>query len=161
MLNIKIYATGSIKEQYYRDAIAEYRKRLGAFCRLEIIEFKEYRISDEPSEREIEQALAAEGRAILSKLAATPRAYRIAMCVEGRELSSEEFAARLEDISATHGELAIIIGSSWGLSPEVKAACNLRLSVSRMTLTHQMLRVWLLEILYRCLSISRGGKYHK
>lgn len=159
MLNIKIYATGTLKEQYYRDAIAEYKKRLGAYCKLEIIEFKECRIPDDPTEREIEQALATEGRRILSQI--SPRAYKIAMCVEGKQPSSEEFSERLDAISASHGEVAIIIGSSWGLSDEVKSACDMRMSVSRMTLTHQMLRVWLLEILYRCLSISHGGKYHK
>lgn len=159
MLNIKIYATGTLKEQYYKDAIAEYKKRLGAFCKLEIVEFKEYRIPDDPSPREIEQALVAEGKKILSSI--SPRAYKIAMCVEGKQMSSEDFAAHLEDISKTHGELAIVIGSSWGLSEEVKSACDMRMSVSKMTLTHQMLRVWLLEILYRCLSIGHGGKYHK
>ena len=76
-------------------------------------------------------------------------------------LSSEEFAEKLDAISSSHGEVAIIIGSSFGLSNDVKSACDMRLSVSKMTLTHQMLRVWLVEIIYRCLSINHGGKYHK
>jgi 23S rRNA (pseudouridine1915-N3)-methyltransferase len=83
------------------------------------------------------------------------------MCVEGKQLSSEEFADKLDQISTTNGELALIIGSSYGLSNEIKQACDFRMSVSKMTLTHQMLRVWLVEIIYRCLSINNGGKYHK
>ncbi len=159
MLNVKIYVTGTLKEQYYKDAIAEYKKRLNAYCKLEIIEYKEYKLPDDPSDKQIEQALLAEGEKILSDI--SPRAYKIAMCVEGKQLSSEEFAVKLDEIAASHGEVAIIIGSSFGLSEELKRACDLRMSVSKMTLTHQMLRVWLVEIIYRCLSITRGGKYHK
>ena len=159
MLNVKIYVTGTLKEQYYKDAIAEYKKRLGAYCKLEIIEYKEYKLPDDPSQKQIEQALYAEGEKILSDI--SPKAYKIAMCVEGKQLSSEEFAQKLDEIATTNGELAIIVGSSFGLSDSLKRACDFRMSVSKMTLTHQMLRVWLVEIIYRCLSITRGGKYHK
>lgn len=159
MLNVKIYVTGTLKEQYYKDAIAEYKKRLNAYCKLDIIEYKEYKLPENPSQKQIEQALIVEGQKILSDI--SPKAYKIAMCVEGKQLSSEEFAEKLDQISITNGELAIIIGSSYGLSNELKQACDYRLSVSKMTLTHQMLRVWLVEIIYRCLSINNGGKYHK
>lgn len=159
MLNVKIYVTGTLKEQYYKDAIAEYKKRLGAYCKLDIIEYKEYKLPENPSEKQIEQALISEGQKILSDI--SPRAYKIAMCVEGKQLSSEEFAEKLDKISTSNGELAMIIGSSYGLSNELKQACDFRMSVSKMTLTHQMLRVWLVEIIYRCLSINNGGKYHK
>ena len=159
MLNVKIFVTGTLKEQYYKDAIAEYKKRLSAYCKLEIIELKEYRLPDDPSQKQIEQALVFEGQKILSEM--SPRSYKIAMCVEGKQLSSEEFAEKLDDIASTHGELSIVIGSSYGLSDELKCACDFRMSVSKMTLTHQMLRVWLVEIIYRCLSINHGGKYHK
>ena len=159
MLSVKIYVTGTLKEQYYKDAIAEYKKRLNAYCKFEIIEYKEYKLPDDPSEKHIEQALIAEGEKILADI--SPRAYKIAMCVEGKQLSSEEFAIKLEEISITHGEVAIIIGSSFGLSDALKRACDMRMSVSKMTLTHQMMRVWLVEIIYRCLSINHGGKYHK
>ena len=159
MLNVKIYVTGTLKEQYYKDAIAEYKKRLNAYCKLDIIEYKEYKLPENPSQKQIEQALIVEGQKILSDI--SPKAYKIAMCVEGKQLSSEEFAEKLDQISTTNGELAIIIGSSYGLSNELKQACDYRLSVSKMTLTHQMLRVWLVEIIYRCLSINHGGKYHK
>ena len=159
MLNVKIYVTGTLKEQYYKDAIAEYKKRLGAYCKLDIIEYKEYKLPENPSEKQIEQALISEGQKILSDI--SPRAYKIAMCVEGKQLSSEEFAEKLDKISTSNGELAMIIGSSYGLSNELKQACDFKMSVSKMTLTHQMLRVWLVEIIYRCLSINNGGKYHK
>ena len=159
MLNVKIYVTGTLKEQYYKDAIAEYKKRLNAYCKLDIIEYKEYKLPENPSQKQIEQALIVEGQKILSDIPS--KAYKIAMCVEGKQLSSEEFAEKLDQISTTNGELAIIIGSSYGLSNELKQACDYRLSVSKMTLTHQMLRVWLVEIIYRCLSINNGGKYHK
>ena len=159
MLNVKIYVTGTLKEQYYKDAIAEYKKRLSAYCKLEIIEYKEYKLPENPSEKQIEQALAIEGERILSDI--SPRAYKVAMCVEGKQLSSEEFAVKLDEISASHGEIALIIGSSFGLSESLKRSCDLRMSVSKMTLTHQMMRVWLVEIIYRCLTISHGGKYHK
>lgn len=159
MLNVKIYVTGTLKEQYYKDAIAEYKKRLSAFCKFEIVEFKEYKLPDDPSQKQIEGALAAEGQKILSEI--SPKAYKIAMCVEGKQLSSEEFSVKLDEIATTHGEVALIIGSSFGLSEELKRACDYRMSVSKMTLTHQMMRVWLVEIIYRCLSISHGGKYHK
>lgn len=159
MLNVKIFVTGTLKEQYYKDAIAEYKKRLTSYCKLDIVEFKEYKLPDAPSERQIDQALESEGERILSEM--PQKAYKIALCVEGKQLSSEEFAKKLDEISTTHGELCLVIGSSYGLSDKVKNACDMRLSVSKMTLTHQMLRVWLLEIIYRCLSITHGGKYHK
>ena len=159
MLNVKIYVTGTLKEQYYKDAIAEYKKRLGAYCKLDIIEYKEYKLPENPSGKQIEQALIVEGQKILSDISS--KAYKIAMCVEGKQLSSEEFAEKIDQISTTNGELALIIGSSYGLSNELKQACDFRMSVSKMTLTHQMLRVWLVEIIYRCLSINNGGKYHK
>ena len=159
MLNVKIFVTGTLKEQYYKDAIAEYKKRLNAYCKLEIIEYKEFKLPDDPSQKQIEQALILEGQKILADV--SPRAYKIAMCVEGKQLSSEEFAQKLDEIATTNGELAIIVGSSFGLSDSLKRACDFRMSVSKMTLTHQMLRVWLVEILYRCLSITHGGKYHK
>ena len=159
MLHIKLITVGTLKEAYLRDAVAEYKKRLGAYCKLDIIEYKEYKLPENPSQKQIEQALIVEGQKILSDIPS--KAYKIAMCVEGKQLSSEEFAEKLDQISTTNGELAIIIGSSYGLSNELKQACDYRLSVSKMTLTHQMLRVWLVEIIYRCLSINNGGKYHK
>ena len=160
MLNVKIYVTGTLKEQYYKDAIAEYKKRLGAYCKLEIIEYKEYKLSDEPSQKQIEQALAYEGQRILADV--SPRAYKIAMCVEGKQLSSEELAEKISDVTLSgKSEIVFIIGSSFGLSNGIKNIADYKLSISKLTFPHQLLRVILHETIYRSLSIINGTKYHK
>lgn len=159
MLNIHFIVTGSLKEAYLRDASAEYMKRLSGFCRPEIIELKEVRVPDAPSEKEIATALREEGDKILSLLPA--RAYKIALCVEGKQFSSEELAARLESAAQQSGDFYFLIGSSHGLDERVKAACDLRLSVSKLTFPHQLMRVILLESVYRALNIQKGTRYHK
>ena len=90
-----------------------------------------------------------------------PRAYKIALCVEGKELSSEQLAAKLDEVSARTGEVCLVIGSSHGLSPRIKQTCDLRLSLSMLTLPHQLARVVVCEVLYRCMNILHGTKYHK
>ena len=104
-------------------------------------------------------ALDAEGEQILKNL--PPRAYKVALCIEGKQLSSEELAALLHDVKETHGEVCFVIGSSHGLAEKVKAACDRRLSFSRLTFPHRLMRVILSEALYRALSIEGGGEYHK
>ena len=159
MVQVTVITVGNLKEAYWRDAIAEYEKRLGAFCKPEILQLKEARLSDNPSVGEIQAALADEGKRILAAI--PPRAYKIAMCVEGQQFSSEELAQKLDGVLTTTGSLCLIIGSSYGLSDEVKRSCDLRLSVSKLTFPHQMMRVLLLEMLYRCFGILKGTKYHK
>lgn len=159
MLNVTLIAVGNLKEDYLREAYAEYEKRLRAFCRLELVQIKECKLPENPGEGEIAAALEQEGGQILAAL--PPRAYRIALCVEGQELSSPAFAQKLEQISASHGAVALVIGSSYGLSPAVKSACDFRLSVSKLTFPHQLMRVILAETLYRSLGILHGTKYHK
>ena len=159
MLNIKFLTTGNLKEAYWRDALSEYSKRLGGLCRFTCVEFKEVRLSDNPSQAEIDAALESEGEKILAEFSS--RAYKIALCVEGKQLSSEELAAKLEQVSAVSSDIIFVIGSSYGLSPRVKQACDLRLSVSKLTFPHQLMRVLLLETLYRSLGITKGTKYHK
>ena len=159
MVQVTVITVGNLKEAYWRDAIAEYEKRLCAFCKPEIIQLKEARLSDNPSAGEIQPALADEGKRILAAI--PPRSYKIAMCVEGQQFSSEDLAAKLDGVLANTGSLCLIIGSSFGLSDEVKRACDLRLSVSKLTFPHQMMRVFLLEMLYRCFGIIKGTKYHK
>lgn len=160
MLNIKIIATGDLKENYLRDAIKEYQKRLGAWAKIEEIVLKEERLSESPSQSEIERALECEEKRILERL--TPRSYVIAMCVEGKQLSSEELATKISEIANTgKSEIVFIIGSSYGLSPQVKARADFKLSVSKLTFPHQLLRVILHETIYRTLSIINGKKYHK
>ena len=159
MITVRMIFVGSFKEAYWRDAAAEYEKRLLGLCRFESVCLKEERLPENPSQKQIEAALAAEGDAIL---AAIPRrAYKIAMCVEGKEMSSEALAERIGRISESTDTICFVIGSSYGLSEKVKQACDLRLSVSQMTFPHQLLRVMLLEIVYRSFQILRGSRYHK
>lgn len=159
MLTLKLIAMGTLKESYWRDALSEYEKRLGAFCRLEILQLKEERLGDRPSEGEIRQALEKEGERILDAI--PPRAYRIALCVEGKQLSSEELAEQLDRVAQSNGELCLIIGSSYGLAERVKSQCHMRLSVSRLTFPHQLMRILLLEAVYRGFNILKGTQYHK
>ncbi len=159
MVQVTVITVGNLKEAYWRDAIAEYEKRLCAFCKPEIIQLKEARLSDTPSASEIQAALTDEGKRILAAI--PPRSYKIAMCVEGQQFSSEDLAGKLDGVLANTGSISLVIGSSFGLSDEVKRACDLRLSVSKLTFPHQMMRVLLLEMLYRCFGILKGTKYHK
>lgn len=159
MIGVKVITLGTLKEAYWRDAAAEYEKRLGGFCRMETVQLKEERLSENPTEGEIRNALDKEAERILAQI--PPRAYRIALCVEGKQLSSEELAEQLGRIAESHGEVCLIIGSSFGLADSVKNACHMRLSVSKLTFPHQLMRVLLLETVYRGFNILKGTRYHK
>ena len=160
MLNIKIIATGDVKENYLRDAIKEYQKRLSAWCKIEEIILKEEKIPENPTQAQIDKALDCEKKKILEKISS--KAYIIAMCIEGKQLSSEELAAKFNEIANLgKSEIVFIIGSSYGLSKEIKDLADLKLSFSKLTFPHQLLRVILHEAIYRSLSINNGTKYHK
>ncbi len=159
MLHIKLITVGTLKESYLREAVAEYAKRLGAYAKVEITELKESRVADNPGAAEIAAALEKEADAILAAI--PPRAFVVALCVEGRQRSSEQLATLLENAMSQSSDLCLVIGSSHGLAPRVKQAANERLSVSALTFPHQLMRVLLLETVYRSLSILHGSKYHK
>ena len=159
MLNVKLITIGTLKESYLREAAKEYEKRLGAYCKFTEVNLNEVKLSDKPSQKEIDAALEAEGKLILANM--SPRSYKIALCVEGKQLSSEQLAAKFEEIGQAHSEVVLVIGSSFGLAPSVKSACDLRLSVSALTFPHQLMRVILLEATYRALTIIKGTPYHK
>lgn len=159
MLTINIICVGKLKEAYLRDAIDEYSKRMKPLCRLSIIELNEERVGDDPSPAEIQKTVTAESERILAKIGKGD--YVIAMCVEGKNISSEELSARIEDVSMTHSTVDLIIGGSWGLSDTLKARADFKLSMGKMTFPHQLCRVMLLEQLYRAFQISKGTKYHK
>ncbi len=159
MINVKLITVGSLKEPYLREAAAEYAKRLSAFCRFECTELKEARVRDEGSETSEHAALEDEAERILAAI--PPRACKIALCIEGRELDSPSLAELIGRAADTAGSICFIIGSSHGLSERVKAACDMRLSVSRMTFPHQLFRVMLLEQIYRSFNIIKGTRYHK
>lgn len=158
MLTVQLICIGKLKEAYLREAQAEYVKRLGAFCKIDVLELPEYRLPDNPSPAQIEKGLAEEGKQILSKASGA----LIPMCIEGKELSSPALSQKIDRL-ALNGESAIsfIIGGSFGLSDEVKSRGTLRLSMSPMTFPHQLARIMLLEQIYRAFQISSGGKYHK
>ena len=140
MLNVKIICVGTLREQFLRDAVKEYEKRLQAYCKLATVELKD------------DKALfhALEGKS-----------YKIALCVEGKQISSEELATLIEKGTVSgQGNIALVIGGADGLPEDVKALCDYRLSFSKMTFPHQLMRVILLEQLYRALNISSGGHYH-
>ena len=159
MLRIKLITVGTLKESYLREAVAEYEKRLGAYAKVEILELKEARVAENPSAAEISAVLEKEADMILA--AVPPRAYTVALCVEGQSRSSEQLATLLSDAMSRSSDLCLVIGSSHGLSPRVKKAADYRLSVSALTFPHQLMRVLLYEILYRSYTILAGKRYHK
>ncbi|MBE6693986.1 MAG: 23S rRNA (pseudouridine(1915)-N(3))-methyltransferase RlmH [Ruminococcaceae bacterium] len=156
---IKFITVGNLKEPYLRDAMEEYAKRLSGFCKVEQVNIRESKLPDDPSDTEINFALNAEAKMILDAL--PPRAYGVALCVEGKQFSSPELAALLDSAAGEWGEICFIIGSSHGLAESVKSACKLRLSFSKLTFPHQLMRVVLYEAVYRCATIIKGTKYHK
>lgn len=160
MQKVTIICVGKLKEKFYADAVSEYVKRLSRFCKLEILELAEERLPDDPSQAQIDAALQKESDAIRAKLPAG--AHVIAMCVEGKEHSSEELA-RLMAESANRGEshLVFLIGGSFGMHPSIKAQAAVKLSMSPMTFPHHLLRVMLLEQIYRGYQINAGTRYHK
>ena len=160
MQKITVLCVGKLKEKFYQEAAAEYAKRLGRHCKLEIIELPESRLPEDPSAAEIQRALAAEAAAIRERL---PRGGAvIALCIEGTELSSEALSKKLAQLaSAGASQLTFLIGGSFGLHPRVKQRADLRLSMSPMTFPHHLARVMLLEQIYRAYQIDAGTRYHK
>lgn len=159
MLRVRLITVGTLKEDYLRAATAEYEKRLGAFCRFELVQLKEERLPELPSQNEITAALQKEAVRICEQIPST--AFCVAMCVEGKQLTSEAFAKKLENIAMEKSEICFVIGSSYGLSDTVKSRADMRMSVSELTFPHQLMRVVLLEAIYRAFNIQKGTKYHK
>ena len=159
MANITIITVGTLKEEYLRSAVDEYKKRLSQYAKLEEINIKEERIANEDDKAEISRALAREGEKIL---ASVPKgAAKIALCIEGVQYSSEKLAELVGSMCDASGKIALIIGSSHGISDEVKRASDARISLSKLTFPHQLARVMLYEALYRSFTILAGKRYHK
>lgn len=160
MLNITVICVGKLKESYWREACAEYSKRLGKFCNFNIVEVDEERISDNPSTSQIKLTISQEGKRIISKIPHNSKI--ISMCIEGKQKSSENLAKEMSNIAVNgYSNIVFIIGGSWGISDEVKAMSHIRLSMSEMTFPHQLARVMLCEQIYRAFQINSNGKYHK
>ena len=160
MLSIHLICVGKLKEKFYREAVEEYTKRLSAYCKLNLVELPEVKLSQNPSQGEIQSALDKEGAAIRAKI--PQNASVIAMCVEGKTRSSEELAALVrtwEQNAAKH--LVFVIGGSYGLHPSIKEEAWVRLSMSPMTFPHHLARVMVLEQIYRAFKINEGSSYHK
>lgn len=158
MVQLHIITVGSLSAEF-KAGVSEYEKRLSAFCSLNNISIKESKINDEDSEKQIETALCEEADKIIAKMPAD--AYKIALCVEGVQKDSLALSEVIRQACDTKGKICLVIGSSHGLHERVKAKCDLRLSVSKLTFPHQLMRLLLLEALYRSFSIINGRRYHK
>ena len=160
MIAVTVIALGKLKERYMREFAAEYEKRLSAFCKLQIVELPPERLPENPSQSEIDRALAAEAKQLLTKI--PQNAYVISMCIEGKQMTSEQFSQKISTLAVDGASnLVFVLGSSFGLADELKKQSDFRFSMSEMTFPHQMARVMLLEQLYRAFQIANGGKYHK
>ena len=160
MMNVQLIVLGKLKEKFMKDFSGEYEKRLGAFCKLTVTELEPVKLPENPSEKEIEYALLKEAGQIRDKMLSN--AYVFSMCIEGKQSSSEAFSQKLSEIAVNgKSNIVFIIGSSFGLSDEIKNMSDFKFSMSQMTFPHQMARIMLLEQIYRAFQISSGGKYHK
>ena len=159
-MKIKVVTVGKLKEKYLKDGIAEYLKRISRFAKLEMIELADEKTPDRASESENQKILGIEGQRILSKVG--DRDFVIVLAIEGKTFSSEEFSKQLEEASIKgFSTLTFIIGGSLGLSSSVKNRANLSVSFGRLTLPHQLMRLVLVEQIYRAFTIQQGSPYHK
>mgnify|MGYP002513355760 FL=1 len=150
---IKLITVGTIKEKYLKDAIDEYTKRIKKYTNVELIEVKDEGLVEDS------KAIVLEAEKIKKHL--SPRDYIITMEIEGKQLTSEEFSEKLNQIQIENSNIVFIIGGSYGLSDEIKQMSKLHLSFSKMTFPHQLMRIILEEQIYRAFNISNNGKYHK
>lgn len=159
-MKIKLVTVGKLKEKYLKDGIAEYAKRLGRFSKLEIVELADEKTPDKASEVENQQILEKEGSRILAKV--SEREFVVALAIEGKQFPSEEFSSILNDITVRgFSDITFVIGGSLGLSPTVKKRANLLMSFGKLTLPHQLMRLVLVEQIYRAFMIQQGSPYHK
>lgn len=159
-MKIKVVTVGKLKKKYLKDGIVEYSKRISRFAKLEMIELADEKTPDKASESENQKILEIEGQRILSKVG--DRDFVIALAIEGKTLSSEEFSKQLEEASIKgFSTLTFIIGGSLGLAQDVKNRANLSVSFGRLTLPHQLMRLVLVEQIYRAFTIQQGSPYHK
>lgn len=160
MMNLTILCIGKLKERYWTEAVCEYSKRLSRYCDLTVEELKEEKAPQNPSPAEEETVKQEEGRRMLSRV--KDQAYVVALDVKGKALSSQELAFQMEQLGVEgKSSVVFLIGGSLGLSEEVLSRADFRLSFSKMTFPHQMMRVILLEQIYRSFKIIRKETYHK
>ena len=159
-MKIKVVTVGKLKEKYLKDGIAEYMKRLNRFCKVEMVELADEKTPDKASDLENQQILEKEGNKILAKI--NEREFVIALAIEGNQFPSEKFSQLMMD-TTVHGfsDITFVIGGSLGLSPAVKKRANLLMSFGKLTLPHQLMRLVLIEQIYRAFMIQQGSPYHK
>ena len=158
MVQLHIITVGNLSSEF-KEGVGEYEKRLSSFCSLNNINIKEVKINDEDNQTQIQSALSEEADKIIAKM--PQDAYKIALCVEGVQKDSVALADVIRQACDTKGKICLVIGSSHGLDERVMAKCDLRLSVSKLTFPHQLMRLILLEALYRSFAIMHGRRYHK
>ena len=160
MIHIRILCVGKIKEAFYRDAVKEYQKRLQSSAKVEILEIPDEKTKENASEHEMTLVRDTEGQRLLKVI--TEKDYVIGLFIDGKKLSSEAFAERFRELPLRgESRITLVIGGSLGLSEAVKQRCNERISFSDMTFPHQLMRVILMEQLYRAFRIIEGAPYHK
>ncbi len=158
-MKITIISAGKLKENYLRDGIAEFSKRLHPFTQLRMIEINEEKMPEEPSEAEKQKILDAEGKRLLKQVPA--KDFLFVLDVYGKQLSSEELAEKIRELALQgKSSISFVIGGAFGLSEELRNAADVCISFSRMTFTHQMVKLLLVEQIYRSFKINRGEKYH-
>ncbi|MBR3383523.1 MAG: 23S rRNA (pseudouridine(1915)-N(3))-methyltransferase RlmH [Clostridia bacterium] len=159
-MKIRVICVGRLKERFYTDAVAEFSKRLSRFCDIEFVELPDEKVPDDPSPAEIERVKTAECRRIAGKL--RPGDPVIALDPSGKQLSSEGLSGLLSGLMLNgKSSIAFVIGGSHGLTDEIRSGADLVLSFSKMTFSHQIFRVMLLEQIYRSFKIMKGEPYHK
>ena len=160
MIKVTLIVLGGLKEKFFIDAAKEYEKRLSRFCQIKTVEINPAPLPDNPSRSQIENALLAEAALIEKKIPQNAEVF--ALCIEGKQLSSEELSHKIMEVADFgSGNVVFIIGSSYGLSERIKNLAKFKLSMSKMTFPHKLARVMLLEQIYRAFMISSGGEYHK
>ncbi|MFK8249513.1 23S rRNA (pseudouridine(1915)-N(3))-methyltransferase RlmH [Leuconostoc mesenteroides] len=159
-MNIKLITVGRLKEKYLTEGIAEYTKRLSRFCKVQVVELIDEKTPENASEAQNNQIMAKEGERIQAKIGS--RDYVIVLAIEGKQFPSEEFSQKLEAIAVNgYSDITFIIGGSLGLSKAIKQRANLKMSFGLLTLPHQLMRLVLIEQIYRAFMIQQGSPYHK
>ncbi|WP_273714271.1 23S rRNA (pseudouridine(1915)-N(3))-methyltransferase RlmH [Leuconostoc mesenteroides] len=159
-MNIKLITVGKLKEKYLTEGIAEYTKRLSRFCKVQVVELIDEKTPENASEAQNNQIMAKEGERIQAKIGS--RDYVIVLAIEGKQFPSEEFSQKLEAIAVNgYSDITFIIGGSLGLSKAIKQRANIKMSFGLLTLPHQLMRLVLIEQIYRAFMIQQGSPYHK
>lgn len=159
-MHISVIAVGKIKENYLKEGIAEYSKRLGRYCRFDITEVSAEKDPESLGKREEDMVREKEGKGIIAHLSGG--AHKIALCIDGRDMSSVQLSSYIQRLGVNGvSGIQFVIGGSLGLSDEVVSKCDMKLSFSKMTFPHQLMRLILLEQVYRCFKIMNNETYHK